>query len=79
MTSKASPPPGACDDDVCITCGDVAVAVRVVRLLPADLAVVEVGGREEEVSVALVPAAVGARLLVHAGEAIARLEPEEPS
>ena len=77
MTARASQTPEACPDGVCITCGDVAVPVRVVRLLPGDLAVVEVEGREEEVSVALVPAAVGARLLVHAGEAIARLEPEE--
>jgi hydrogenase expression/formation protein HypC len=67
-----------CTDDVCITCGDVAVPVRVVRLLPRDMAVVEVDGREEEISVALVPAAVGATLLVHAGEAIARVEPETP-
>jgi hydrogenase expression/formation protein HypC len=67
-----------CTDDVCITCGDVAVPVRVVRLLPGDLAVVEVEGREEEISVALVPAEVGATLLVHAGEAIARLEAETP-
>ena len=79
MTTRAAPPSGACHDDVCITCGDVAVPVRVVRLLPGDLAVVEVDGREEEVSVALVPAAVGARLLVHAGEAIACLDREEPS
>ena len=68
----------SCTDDVCITCGDVAVPVRVVRLLPGDLAVVEVEGREEEISVALVPATVGATLLVHAGEAIARVEPETP-
>ena len=67
--------PGPCRDDVCITCGDVAVPVRVVRLLPGGLAVVEVdGGREEEVSVALVSATVGAHLLVHAGEAIAALD-----
>jgi hydrogenase maturation factor len=39
---------------------------------------VEVDGREEEISVALVPATVGATLLVHAGEAIARVEPERP-
>jgi hydrogenase maturation factor len=67
-----------CTDDVCITCGDVAVPVRVVELLPGDLALVEIEGREEEISVALVPAAVGATLLVHAGEAIARVEPESP-
>ena len=71
--------PGVCHDDVCITCGDVAVAVRVVRLLPGDLAVVAVEDREEEISVALVPAAAGARLLVHAGEAIACLDPEAPA
>lgn len=67
-----------CTDDVCITCGDVAVPVRVVELLPGDLAVVDVEGRTEEISVALVSAAVGATLLVHVGEAIARLEPETP-
>ena len=67
-----------CTDDVCITCGDVAVPVRVVELLPGDLAVVEVEGRTEEISVALVSASVGATLLVHAGEAIASLEPESP-
>jgi hydrogenase expression/formation protein HypC len=67
-----------CTDDVCITCGDVAVPVRVLRLLPGDLAVVEVDGRQEEISVALVPAALGATLLVHAGEAIACVEPEAP-
>lgn len=66
-----------CRDDVCITCGDVAVPVRVVRLLPGDLAVVDVEGREEEISVALVSADVGATLLVHAGEAIARVEGDE--
>jgi hydrogenase expression/formation protein HypC len=65
-----------CTDEVCITCGDVAVPVRVVRLLAGDLAVVEVDGQEEEISVALVTAEVGATLLVHAGEAIARVEAE---
>jgi hydrogenase expression/formation protein HypC len=70
----SDPRPGPCADDVCITCGDVAVPVRVVRLLPGDMAVVEVDGHEEEVSVALVSAGIGARLLVHAGEAIATLD-----
>ncbi len=69
--------PGRCRDDVCITCGDLAVPARVVRLLPGDLAIVEVEGHEEEISVALVPAAVGVSVLVHAGEAIACLEAEE--
>ena len=77
MTDPRSRP---CTDDVCITCGDVAVPVRVVRLLPGDLAVVEVDGQQEEVSVALVSAEVGALLLVHAGEAIASLDdvPAQP-
>jgi hydrogenase expression/formation protein HypC len=67
-----------CTDDVCITCGDVATPLRVVRLLPGELAVVEVEGHEEEISVALVSATVGATVLVHAGEAIACVEPETP-
>ena len=33
----------ACYGDVCITCSDEAVEVRVVRLLEADLAVVDTG------------------------------------
>jgi hydrogenase expression/formation protein HypC len=65
------PPGPVCDSDHCITCGDVAVEVRVVRLLPRDLAVVDTGQGEEEVSVALVAAAAGDTILVHAGEAIA--------
>jgi hydrogenase expression/formation protein HypC len=60
-----------CDDDVCITCSDEAVEVRIVRLLEDELAVVDTGVGEEEVSVALVDAQVGDRILVHAKEAIA--------
>jgi hydrogenase expression/formation protein HypC len=60
-------PPG----ENCITCGDVAVEVRVVRLLPDELAVVDTGAGAERVSVALVSAAAGDTILVHAGEAIA--------
>ena len=60
-----------CHDDVCITCSDTAVAVTVVRLLDDGLAIVDTGRGEEEVSVALVPAAVGDTVLVHAKEAIA--------
>jgi hydrogenase expression/formation protein HypC len=62
------------DDGTCITCGDTAVQVTVLRLLPDDLAVVDTGRGEEgeeEVSVALVSAAAGDTILVHAGEAIA--------
>jgi hydrogenase expression/formation protein HypC len=60
-----------CHGDVCITCSDVAVQVRVLRLLPDALAVVDTGQGEEQVSVALVSAAAGDTILVHAGEAIA--------
>jgi hydrogenase expression/formation protein HypC len=60
-----------CHDDVCVTCSDAAVQVTVVRLLGDGLAVVDTGRGEEEVSVALVLAGPGDRILVHAGEAIA--------
>jgi hydrogenase expression/formation protein HypC len=60
-----------CHGDTCITCSDVAVEVRVVRLLPDELAVVDTGQGEEQVSVALVTARAGDTILVHAGEAIA--------
>jgi hydrogenase expression/formation protein HypC len=59
-----------CHDEVCITCSDLAVQVRVLRLLDNELAVVDTGGGEEEVSVALVSASIGDTILVHAGEAI---------
>jgi len=65
---------GHCAGDNCITCGDTAVEVTVVRLLPDGLAMVETGSGEEEVSVALVDAHLGATVLVHAGEAIAVIE-----
>jgi hydrogenase expression/formation protein HypC len=61
--------PVCSSDDHCITCGDIAVEVRVLRLLPDGLAVVDTGEGEETVSVALV-SAVGDTILVHAGEAL---------
>jgi len=60
-----------CTGDVCITCSDTAVQVRVVRLLDDEMAVVDTGAGEETVSVALVSAGVGDTILVHAREAIA--------
>jgi hydrogenase expression/formation protein HypC len=60
-----------CFGDTCITCSDMAVEVRVVRLLDDAMAVVETGAGEETVSVALVSAGVGDAILVHAREAIA--------
>ncbi len=59
------------DSDACITCADTAVQVRIVELLPDGLALVDTGAGREEVSVALVSAAVGDTILVHAKEAIA--------
>jgi hydrogenase expression/formation protein HypC len=61
----------ACIGDVCITCSDTAVEVRVVRLLDDAMAVVDTGAGEETVSVALVNARAGDSILVHAREAIA--------
>ena len=60
-----------CLGDVCITCSDMAVEVRVVRLLDDAMAVVDTGEGEETVSVALVSAGAGDTILVHAREAIA--------
>ena len=60
-----------CIGDVCITCSDTAVEVRVLRLLEDEMAVVDTGSGQETVSVALVSADVGDMILVHAREAIA--------
>ncbi len=67
--------PGAqaaeCHGEVCITCSDVAVPVTVMELLDDGLAIVDTSAGAEEISIALVTAAVGDTVLVHAGEAIA--------
>ena len=71
---QTGPGPAAvpeCYGDICITCSDMAVEVRVLRLLEDELAVVDTGAGEETVSVALVTAQVGDTILVHAREAIA--------
>jgi hydrogenase expression/formation protein HypC len=60
-----------CDDEICITCSDRAVPSRVVELVEGELARVDTGQSVELVSVALVDAAPGDTVLVHAGEAIA--------
>lgn len=62
-----------CHGEVCITCSDEAVAVRIIEMLPDDLAVVDTGFGNEEVSIAFVTAGVGDEILVHAKEAIAVL------
>ena len=67
-----------CSGDVCITCSDTAVQVKVVRLLEDAMAVVDTGAGEEAVSVALVSAGLGDTILVHAREAIAVVAGNEP-
>jgi hydrogenase expression/formation protein HypC len=68
VTPRAVP---ECHAEVCITCSDQAVQVRVVELSAGRLATVDTGTGLAEVSVALVEAGVGDVVLVHAGEAIA--------
>jgi hydrogenase expression/formation protein HypC len=70
----ARPQADHCPGDVCITCSDTAVPGTVLTLLEDDLAIVGTSAGPEEVSVALVQAAVGDTVLVHAGEAIAVIE-----
>lgn len=60
-----------CFDEVCVTCSDAATPGTVIALLDEGLALVGTSKGEEEVSVALVVAAIGDTVLVHAGEAIA--------
>jgi hydrogenase maturation factor len=62
------------DPDRCITCGDVAVAAKVVAVDGAT-AVVDAEGRSEQVGIELVaPVQPGDVLLCHAGIALERLE-----
>jgi hydrogenase maturation factor len=65
-----------CEHDThCITCGDVAIPVRVLRIdEQRELALCEAeGGEHTTVEIALVaPVAAGDELLVHAGTAIGR-------
>ena len=75
--TPAAPLP-ECHGDVCVTCSDQAVPVRVVELRAGGLALVDTGAGREEVSVALVEARVGDVVLVHAKEAIAVLGPDTP-
>jgi hypothetical protein len=72
---QGSTPVPECHDEVCITCSDEAVEVTVVELLGGDLARVDTGEGIEEVSVMLVDVVPGARILVHAKEAIAVVSP----
>ena len=62
------------EQNVCITCADAALEAQVLEILPDHYARVQADGSIEVVSVALVDASDGDWLLVHAGEAIAKLE-----
>ena len=76
MNSSVSPAgiSRACADDHCVTCGDIAEPMRVLRIDGVrELALCEAEtGDHQTVEIALVaPVAVGDELLVHAGTAIA--------
>ena len=62
-----------CTSDTCITCGDVAVAMRVIEVDEERcLALCESAeGERSTVEIALVDAGPGDEVLVHAGTAIA--------
>lgn len=65
------------NEDVCITCGDVAMRLRVISLDDEKglARCADDAGRQETVEVAIVaPVEVGDEVLVHAGTAIAKLE-----
>jgi len=71
---------GCADPDHCITCSDEGVEMRVVAVDEArGLALCAApDGARESVEIALVDAVVaGDALLVHAGTALARLDPTE--
>jgi len=65
------------DDQGCLTCGDVAVPVTVLRRADYDAICVDAHGNEGTVATELVgDVTAGERLLVHAGVAIEKLEAE---
>ena len=71
-------PAAACaiDDDGCITCGDVAVALTVVEADEFDALCRDDQGRHETVATELVgPVGAGDVLLVHAKVALEKLTP----
>jgi len=71
----------ACGSEHCITCGDDGVPMTVLALdAGRGLALCSDGGEHSSVETALVePVALGDRLLVHAGTAIAKLDPTPPA
>jgi hydrogenase expression/formation protein HypC len=71
---KPSGDASQCEHIHCIMCADEAVTARVIALLPDNLVRAEVHGKFEIVSVMAVDAVEGDLLLVHAGEAISKVE-----
>ena len=68
----------AVDDDGCITCGDVAVALTVEEVSEYDALCRDANGRTELVATELVePLSVGDQVLVHAKVALERLTPPD--
>jgi hydrogenase expression/formation protein HypC len=56
----------------------LALPARVVSLLDAGMAVVDLGGVQKEISVALTPdTRIGDYVIVHVGHAIGQIDPEE--
>ena len=56
----------------------LALPARIVALLGADNAIVDLGGVRKQISVALVPeAGVGTYVIVHVGHAIGMLDEDE--
>jgi hydrogenase maturation factor len=67
-----------CHEEVCITCSDQAAPFMITELLGDGLALVDTGAGLEEISVALVTAEPGDIVLVHAKEAIAVVQAQQP-
>lgn len=56
----------------------LAIPARLIEVLGAEQAVVDLGGIRKQVSIALVPEArVGDYVIVHVGHAIGQIDPEE--
>jgi hydrogenase maturation factor len=64
----------SCEAGHCITCGDEATPMRVLRIRADDLALCEdEQGERHTVEIALVDTRPGERVLVHAGTALVAL------
>ena len=56
----------------------LAIPARLIEILEADQAVVDLGGIRKQVSIALVPEArIGDYVIVHVGHAIGQIDPDE--